>query len=231
MTIARRALLAAGLAALALPAAVSGRSAAPADWSRQVAATPEGGFRIGSPSAPVRLVEYGSLTCSHCRAFAAAAMKPLLATHVRSGKVSFEYRNYVLNGPDVAASLLARCAGATRFFPMVEEIYEKQEEWIGRLNAMSAAERESLASLPNSERLARVAAAAGLLAIAGRHGIGTDRAKACLADGAALDRLGDMVTAARALGVRGTPTFSINGNLVGVNDWPSLEPLLKRAAS
>ena len=49
------------------PAAV----AAPAgqNWVDTVTATPEGGFRMGNPNAKVKLVEYASLTCSHCAHF------------------------------------------------------------------------------------------------------------------------------------------------------------------
>ena len=66
---------------------------------------------MGNPDAPVKLVEYGSLTCPHCADFAAAGDASRWSrNYVRSGRVSFEYRNFVLNGIDVAATLLARCA-------------------------------------------------------------------------------------------------------------------------
>ena len=47
------------------------------DWSTIVSATPEGGFVMGNPNAPVKLVEFGSMTCPHCAEFDEAAMKPL----------------------------------------------------------------------------------------------------------------------------------------------------------
>ena len=71
---------------------------------------------MGNPKAKVKLVEYGSLTCPHCRHFAETGMVPLKA-YVKSGKVSFEYRNYILNGIDVAATLVARCGGAAALLP------------------------------------------------------------------------------------------------------------------
>ncbi|MEA3079375.1 MAG: hypothetical protein QOF05_783, partial [Sphingomonadales bacterium] len=65
--------------AIALTFALSATTAASAaprpapkpkvDWARTVVATPEGGFRMGNPSAKVKLVEYGSLACPHCRHF------------------------------------------------------------------------------------------------------------------------------------------------------------------
>ena len=112
------ALTAAAALAPQADAAPARKAAAPAavDWSKRVAATPEGGFVMGNPAAKVKVVEYGSLTCPHCAAFSNSA-KAGLAARVRTGKVSFEFRNYVLNGIDVAATLVARCGGTARFFP------------------------------------------------------------------------------------------------------------------
>ena len=84
---------------------------------------------MGNPTARVKLVEYGSLACPHCRHFEETGYKPLLQRYVRTGKVSYEFRKMVLNAPDIAVSLLARCAGAGKFFPMSEEVYATQPEW------------------------------------------------------------------------------------------------------
>ena len=62
------AFLALGLLAAA-PAAAQAPAVANVDWSQRVATTPEGGFRMGNPDAPVKLVEFLSLTCSHCATF------------------------------------------------------------------------------------------------------------------------------------------------------------------
>src|SRR3546814_9181159 len=79
-------------AAAALPLGIAAVPAAQAeaakDWTKTVARTPEGGFRVGNPDAPVKLVEYGSLTCDHCAHFAEEATPKLLGQYVRSGRVS-----------------------------------------------------------------------------------------------------------------------------------------------
>ena len=49
------------------------------DWTRVVAQTPEGGYRMGNPNAPVKLVEYLSLTCSHCAHFSEQGAPRLIA--------------------------------------------------------------------------------------------------------------------------------------------------------
>ena len=95
------------------------------DWSETVVKTPEGGFRMGNPDAPTKLVEYASITCPHCRDFTKAGTGPLKEKYISNGKVSWEYRNSVLNPLDVAATLVARCQGPETFFPFVEQLYAK----------------------------------------------------------------------------------------------------------
>ncbi|HEY0112759.1 MAG TPA: thioredoxin domain-containing protein [Allosphingosinicella sp.] len=199
------------------------------DWTRNVVLTPEGGFRMGNPNAKVKLVEYGSLTCPHCADFAASAKGPL-AAYVRSGKVSFEYRSYVLNGIDLTATLVARCAAPARFFPLVDELFASQGSWVGRISGLPQAQKDRLKGLPESQRLGRLADIGGITAIAARHGIPAAQSKRCLADNAALERLGRMGEAAEALGVQGTPTFFVNGSNIGSHDWSSLQPILREAA-
>lgn len=230
MTKAALALLLASLAAAGPAAAQPRRAAAAVDWSRTVVATPEGGFRMGNPNARVKLVEYGSLTCGHCAAFARQGNAQLVGTYVRSGKVSFEYRNFILNGLDVAASLVARCGGPSRFFPVAEKLYATQPQWMGRLSALTAAQKAQLNALPETQRLGRLAETVGLTGLAAQHGIAPVQSKRCLADRAALDRLGKMAEAAGAQGVRGTPTFFLNGANLGTHTWATLEPILRDSA-
>ena len=122
--------LAAAVALIFASGAPAAAKPAPArDWSRTVAATPEGGFRMGNPAAKVKLIEYGSLACPHCRHFEETGYKPLVAKYVRTGRVSYEFRNLLLNSPDIAVSLLAHCAGPARFFPMSVEVFASQPQW------------------------------------------------------------------------------------------------------
>jgi protein-disulfide isomerase len=226
-------LVMAGLAAAAPPAAAAAPArAAPArvDWSRTVVATPEGGFRMGNPAAKVKLVEYGSLTCGHCANFARAGMASLVGTYVRSGRVSYEYRNYILNGLDVAASLVARCGGAGRFFPVADKLYATQAQWMGRVTALTAAQKAQMNALPENQRLGRMAELAGIPQLAAQNGIPLLQAKRCLGDQAGLDRLAKIAEAAEAQGVSGTPTFFFNGANIGTQTWATLEPILREGA-
>lgn len=198
------------------------------DWSRTVVATPDGGFRMGNPKAKVRLIEYGSLTCPHCRHFAETGGAPLMA-YVKSGKVSFEYRNYILNGIDIAATLVARCGGTQRFFPIVDRLYATQSDWVGKIANLPNDEKQKISQLADGQRMIRVADVAGIKALAAARGLPPAQANKCLADTAAMARLEQMVEKGRSFGVQGTPTFFVNGIKADANDWPGLEPLIKRA--
>lgn len=226
-------LLAAAATGLGLPAAAAPapkRVSAAQDWTRTVVQTPEGGFRMGNPNAPVKLVEYGSLTCDHCAAFAKTAMAALTRDYVRTGKVSFEFRNFVLNGIDASASLLARCGGTRNFFKITEAMFATQDQWVQKVNTMTDAEREQLKALPIGELLGRIADRGGLTQLGAQHGLPAAEGKKCLADETALARLDQIYGAAEALGVAGTPTFFINGSRADAHDWPTLETLIRKAA-
>jgi protein-disulfide isomerase len=209
-------------------AAAPAKKAAARDWTRTVVATPSGGFRMGNPAARAKLVEYGSLTCSHCADFSQASTGPLSAL-VRAGKVSFEFRNYVLNGVDLAASLVARCGGPAKFFPVVGKMYASQKQWTGKISSVFETEADQLQRLSLAKQLARFADVGGLTKLAAAHGITPQQTNKCLADEASVQRLADMHEAAAKLGIEGTPTFAINGSIVHAHNWEELVPLIRRA--
>jgi len=217
-----------GVAGVAAVALAPVEASAQQDWAKSVVATPEGGYRMGNPNAPVKVVEYGSLTCPHCADFINSAKAPI-AAKVRTGKVSFEFRNFVLNGVDATATLLARCAAPAQFFPLVERIYATQPQWIARFTGLSDEHKQRIQALPEAERLLGVAEAAGLTQLAVQGGVPADKAKSCLVDPAGLARIGEIYEAAAKLGVQGTPSFFVNGKRVMVHDWAGLDGEIKKA--
>ncbi len=209
-------------------AAPAAKPAAARDWARTVVPTPEGGFRIGNPAAPLKVVEYGSFTCSHCAHFAEEGFPAILRDYVRGGRVSFEYRTFVRDPYDMAAALVARCASPANFFPLSHRIFETRNQWIPKFQAMSAQQVKELDALPVPQRMARFAAIGGFTALAAQAGIPAARAQQCLTDQKALDQLVAMrEVAVNRHSLRGTPTFLINGRNAEVYDWGSLQPLLK----
>lgn len=219
----------------AAPAATTTAAAAMPgkDWTAVTAATPDGGFRIGNPDAKIKLVEFASLTCPHCSDFHAAAFETIKSKYVATGNVSYEFRNFVLNGPDYAASMLARCQGAEPFFGMLNAFFTDQKAWTAPFATLSEADSKRLGALPQDQQIAGLAAAGKLDEYVRTRGIPRAKFDACLADKAALDQLLALRTQATdTYKLTGTPGFIINGvTQEGVFDWATLEPKLVAALS
>lgn len=200
------------------------------DWSKLVSATPEGGFRMGNPDAAVKLVEYGSLTCPHCASFDEEGLPALTENYVKKGLVSLEFRNFVRDQFDIAASLLARCGGPDRFYPLVRALYADQEEWMQK--AIGQPEKqEALQNLPPSRIFVEAASLAGLQQWAAQRGLPSAQANTCLANEAEVNKLVQMQSDAVAnFNVPGTPAFVMNGKLVeNASAWSTLEPEIRKA--
>lgn len=214
-------------------AATSAATPGAQDWTTVYAATPQGGFRMGNPDAKVKLVEFASLTCPHCREFHEAAMQTIKSKYVASGNVSYEYRNFVLNGPDFAASLLARCQGAQPFFGLLNAFYKDQTSWTEPFMNMSPEESKRLAALPPEQQIAAMAEAGKLDAYVRARGIPRAKFDQCLADPKAQATLSALRTeASDVYKLTGTPGFIINGvTQENVYNWETLEPKLKAALS
>lgn len=202
------------------------------DWSTIVAPTPAGGFLMGNPNAKVKLVEYGSLTCPHCREFDETGATPLINGYVKTGKVSYEFRNYVRDAFDLTASLLARCNGAKTFFPMARALYKDQPTWIGKIQKVPPAQLEALQNLPPNRQFLELAKLSGLQQYAAVRGVPTAKSNQCLTNENSVNQLVQMTGDATSQfpDFPGTPTFILNGKmLTKVAGWKDLEAKLKSA--
>ena len=200
------------------------------NWTQVVSETPEGGYRMGNPDAPVKLVEYASISCHVCQEFAEAATDRLEDVYVSSGQVSWEYRPFVLFPSDPGLFMLLRCQGTTPYFRLVEELYEQQPEWMARLQAIPPEQQQQMQSMSNTARAAFLVQAAGLDAFFRQRGMPQARINSCLADNQAIVALADQTSrGAEQDGVQGTPSFFINGTRQEVTTWQALEPRLRAA--
>lgn len=210
------------VAAVAAPAGSS--------WSQTVTATPEGNFVMGNPNAKVKLVEFASYTCSHCRDFSAEASEEIRKI-VDTGKMSYELRNFVRDPIDISTSLLARCGGKDLFYPLSEQFFTNQNAMFEKAQALGDAKYQQLMSAPPTQRFTQLADAVGLIDFAKQRGIAEDQAKQCLADTAAAEKLAKGVeTASSEYKIEGTPTFILNGSVLeNTATWATLQPKLKQA--
>jgi len=176
-----------GLAAAAQKRA-QGRNEIPIDELMQPGPLPE--LVLGKDDAPITVVEYASMTCGHCANFHNKVFPAVKEKYVDSGKVRFIMREFPLDKLAVAASMLARCAGGDKTFPLISALFAKQDEWaFVRGNPV-----------PELFKLAKQA---------GFTQEGFDK---CLTDQQLMDDIVKIRSrAADSFGVGSTPTFFING--------------------
>lgn len=220
-------------------AAPAGDAAAPSavaaptgqKWTETFAATPEGGYRMGNPDARVKLVEFASLTCPHCREFHESAEAIIRDKYVASGNVSYEFRNFVLNGPDYAATVLARCQGPATFFGLLDAFFADQAGWTEPFSRIPKSELDGLGALSEEQQVKRLAELGGLADYVKLRGIPKAKFDQCLADPAQLKAVNDLRNqAVNEYKLTGTPSFIINGTVQeGVFTWADLEPKLQTA--
>ncbi|HEU4961771.1 MAG TPA: thioredoxin domain-containing protein [Sphingomonas sp.] len=200
------------------------------DWSTVVTRTAETGYRMGNPAAPVQLVEFGSRTCPHCAAFAASGMKPLVENYVRTGKVSYEFRDWLRDGGDVSAALIGRCKGAEGFFPLLAAEFAYQPQIFAKEASQTKAMAAAVDKAPETEQPYVLAGQIGYLDFAKAQGISDAEAHKCLADIPTVEAIGKMNVRAKAdYKLDGTPTFLVNGAKIDAVGWPEVEADLKAA--
>ncbi|MBS0410408.1 MAG: DsbA family protein [Proteobacteria bacterium] len=148
---------------------------------------------LGSPRAKVTVVEYASVGCPHCAAWAMEVFPDFKKTYIDTGKVRFVYREMLTGNTTLAGAgfLIARCAGPAKYFQVVDAVYRAQAGIVQSGDAY-----------------------APLVKIAGDAGLSEDQFKACLRDDAQVTALKAREKRAEDDGVTGTPTFVVNGKKV-----------------
>ena len=161
--------------------------------------TAEGDMAMGAAEgAKVTVVEYASVTCHVCAAWQAENWEAFKTRYVDTDKVRYVFREIPTPPAEVAVAgfLIARCAGADKYFDVVHELLATQEE-------MRADPRATLFRVGNGA------------------GLSNERIQQCITDESALAAADERAQAARAAGVEGTPTFFVNGVKVITPGSPS----------
>lgn len=146
---------------------------------------------LGKEDAPISIVEYFSMTCSHCANFHNKTFEALKTKYIDTGKVRFVAREFPFDPRAAAAFMLARCAPKEQYFPFISMLFKQQAGW--------ATAQDGRAALLQMSRLA---------------GFSEETFNACLTN----QKLLDDVNAVRERGakdfdINSTPTFIINGKV------------------
>jgi len=162
---------------------------------------------LGNPSAPITIVEYSSLTCSHCRSFHQDVLPRLMKAYIDTGKVKLVFRDFPLDGLALRASMMARCAPADRYFKYIDVLYQTQLTWATNTDPLVA--------------LARIGKLGGMKQI---------DFDACMKDEQLFNGiLRSRQVASVEASVEGTPTFIINGKkMIQPVTFASFDSILKK---
>jgi protein-disulfide isomerase len=202
------------------------------DWKTTVSETDDGGFLMGNPNAALKLVEYGSRTCPHCAKFSADSSAGL-PNYIESGKVSYEFRDFPIHAPDLAAIMLGRCGGAAPFFTILEQMFAAQPEMLPKLEKLPPETQAKTQGMTPVQQASFWADTVGYREFVEQRGVTSAQANACLADTKVIDKINkSLTTADTKYHISGTPTFILNGDVMAdINTWDGVEKALKAAGA
>jgi protein-disulfide isomerase len=84
---------------------------------------------MGKADAPVTIVEYASMTCSHCATFHNTVLPALKEKYIDKGQVKLVFREFPLDDRAALASMTARCAGTEKALPLISALFTRQDDW------------------------------------------------------------------------------------------------------
>ena len=149
---------------------------------------------LGNPDAKVVVTEYASFTCPHCGTFHRDVFGRLKSEYIDTGRILFRLREVYFDRYGLWAGIIARCGGPSKYFGIVDLLFDKQEVW-SRQNSPAQV----------AARLRGIGSAAGLT---------EDQLDSCLTDEANAEMLFNAYKEfADEDGITSTPSFVIDGEL------------------
>ena len=100
----------------------------------------ENDFVIGDENAPVTIIEYASLSCSHCASFHNDTLEPLKKEYIDTGKVRFVFRDFPFNYPALLGSMVLRCIPNDVRYEYMNALFQLQKSWVNKENAKTTQE-------------------------------------------------------------------------------------------
>lgn len=154
---------------------------------------------LGSDTAPVKMIEYASLTCGHCGHFYNETLPAFKTQFIDTGKVQITYKEFPLNEPAVNASMILRCMPTDKYHDFMGKLFKEQEKWAYDAKYMDM-----------------------LKTYATEFGMDNAAFDACLANTELKKSIiGDMKAASEKFKVQSTPSFVFgNGEKVLVGNQP-----------
>ena len=154
-------------------------------------------FVIGDKDAPITIIEYASMSCSHCASFHNNTLPDIKKEYIDTGKVRMVFRDYPFNYPALLGSMMMRCISSDVKYDYMNALYELQNTWVNKDPKISKKE---------------------LYKIMQSGGMTKDEFNECYSN---LDNenliLEGVMAAQKDFNIKSTPSFIVNGNLVEGN--------------
>lgn len=187
----RRIVLAAAAATLAAGPGILGAGQASAGVPAEAV---NGDMSLGNPKAPVKVVEYASAACPHCAHFDETYFPAFKTKYIDTGRVYFTLKEFVTEPAEAAAAgfLVARCGGRAKYFTILDQVFRSQANW-------------------RAGNIGQVISQVGVA-----NGLTLEQVNSCLTDPKALEAFNARTGANESQpGIDSTPTFVVNGKIVG----------------
>lgn len=149
---------------------------------------PLGDRALGSPTAPVTVIEYASLTCPHCRRFHLSTYPRVKKELIDTGKIRYIVREFPIGRSAAAAAVVTRCAPEKDYFVLFDKFLHQQAKWTSQEVRPDA-----------------------IYSVAAQTGMSRETFDRCMANQEITEGLVWVKERARKFGVSGTPTFFIKG--------------------
>ena len=154
----------------------------------------ENDFIIGNDNAPITIIEYASMSCSHCANFHNNTLPDLKKEYIDTGKVKYVFRDFPYNYPALLGSMVMRCIPSEVRYDYMNALYKLQNNWVVKENAITHQE---------------------LYKIMQSGGMSKESFDACLSNVDLENQILEEIIAAQSeFNLRSTPSFLINGDLL-----------------
>ena len=152
---------------------------------------------IGDKDAPITIIEYASMSCSHCASFHNNTLPDIKKEYIDTGKVRMVFRDYPFNYPALLGSMMMRCIASNVRYDYMNVLYQLQSTWVNKDPKISKKE---------------------LYKIMQSGGMTKEEFNECYSN---LDNenliLEGVMGAQKDFNIKSTPSFIVNGNLIEGN--------------
>jgi len=154
-------------------------------------------FVIGNEDAKITIIEYASLSCSHCADFHVNTLETLKKEYIDTGKVRMVFRDYPFNYPALLGSMVLRCIPENYRYDYMNALFKLQPDWVNKKNKKTIQE---------------------LYKIMQSGGMTKEEYDACIYNTELENEiLEGVMEAQNQFNIKSTPSFIINGNLIEGN--------------